>query len=630
LLIIYKLLLKEIYFMAAELKKDLGLVHVVMLCTGAIMGTGIFIIPGIAGGLLGPGSIILWIVVGLLTIPISLCFVELSSSYSVTGGPYVFVREAMGNFWGFITGWTAWIMACVYIGTHTIAIRYYLGYFFDMTPVETMLLYASLIGIITMVNYTGVKHGGRAQLVFTLGTFSVLLIFIALGLPKVNLDNFSPLFPLGLSALGMTAVLIVEPFIGWETTTVIAGEVKDTKRTIPLGLVISTILILTFYLFTVFVTLGVLDWRSLAASVSPLADVMKFAYGSIAGAMMTGGALVVSLACLNAWILTTARLPYAMAKDKLFLESFGDISRKFRTPSRSLSIQALFAFFIALLGSYEGAVFLLMANALVLYALCALSVIKLKKKPIDRLVDLPVGIPLIALAMCLLFLTQIPILLMLSGLLLIAFGIPVYTLIRMQYDKKFVENFYNTFSFLYDVFSPLWYGSGKRQKVILNAGVKEGDIVLDYGCATGSDVLALAKIVGDDGKMVAVDISIKQLERSVAKVKKLPGLPNVVFVKEEEKPIPFESGTFDVIISVGVLSYQADPTVFLRGFRHVLKRGGKVSILDFGRVLFFPGPKYLKSADTIKNTFKKSGFKEVNIEKRSGLFCEYYYITAEK
>jgi amino acid transporter len=616
--------------MGTELKKDLGLVHVVMLCTGAIMGTGIFIIPGIAGGLLGPGSMILWILVGLLTIPLALCFIELSSSYNVTGGPYVFVKEAMGPFWGFITGWTAWIMACVYIGTHTIAIRYYIGYFFEMTPIETMLLYAGVIGLITLINYTGVKHGGRAQLIFTLGTFSVLFIFIVLGLPKVDMTNFDPLFPLGLSALGMTAVLILEPFIGWETTTVIAGEVKDTKRTIPLGLVISTILILSFYLLVVFVTLGILDWRTLAGSVSPLADVMKFAYGNMVGAMMTGGALIVSLACLNAWVLTTARLPYAMAKDKLFLESFGEISRKFKTPSKSLMIQAIFAFFISLLGSYEGAVFLLMANALILYALCALSVIKLKKKPIDRLVDLPVAVPLTVLIMCLIFLTQIPLLLVLSGLLLIAFGIPVYTLIRMQYDKKFVENFYNTFSFLYDIFSPLWYGSGKRQKVILNANVKKGDVVLDYGCATGADVLEIADIVKDDGKIVAVDISVKQLERGVAKVKKLPGLPNVVFVKEEKESVPFESNTFDVIISVGVLSYQPDPTALLRDFRKVLKPGGRVSILDFGRVLFFPGPKFLESRDVIKNTFKNAGFKDVNIEKRSGLFCEYFYITAVK
>jgi len=142
--------------------------------------------------------------------------------------------------------------------------------------------------------------------------------------------------------------------------------------------------------------------------------------------------------------------------------------------------------------------------------------------------------------------------------------------------------------------------------------------------------MELAKMAGHDGKIVAVDISIKQLERGVEKVKKLPGMPNVVFVKEEEEPMPFEPGTFDVIISVGVLSYQEDPTALLRGFRRVLKRGGRISILDFGRVLFFPGPKYLKSTDTIKNTFKRARFKEVNIEKRSGLFCEYYYITAVK
>ncbi len=616
--------------MAGELKKDLGLIHVIMLCAGAIMGTGIFIIPGVAGGLMGPGSIILWVLIGLLTVPISLCFVELASSYNVTGGPYVYVREAMGDFWGFITGWTAWLMACIYIGTHTIAIRYYISYFYELSFVESAVLYAGVIGIITLINYAGVKQGGRTQLFLTFGTFSVLAIFIIFGLPKVDLANFDPLFPLGLSALGMTAVLIVEPFIGWETTTVIAGEVRDTKRNIPLGLVISTIMIMIFYLLTVFVTLGVMNWEMLKDSVSPMADVLAFAYGSYMGAMMTGGAIIVSLACLNAWILTTARVPYAMAKDRLFLESFSKVDRRFNTPSRSLLVQAIIAFIIALTGSYEGAVLLLMANALILYALCALAVIKLKKKPVDRLIDLPVVIPGMAFVLCMILLTQIPFELLLSGLMLIACGIPIYTMIRVTYDKKFLEKFYNTFSPLYDVVSPLWYGKGRREKVIEMADVNPGDIVLDYGCATGSDVLYLAEKVGSDGKIVAIDISLKQLERSVQKVKNLPGHPNVVFVKEEKELMPFENMTFDKIISVGVLSYQNDPTELLKEFRRVLRKGGKVSILDFGRALFVPKAKYLKSNEAIRKTFNNAGFKEINVEKASSMSAEFYYITAEK
>ncbi len=616
--------------MGTELKKELGLIHVVTLCTGAIMGTGIFIIPGVAGGLMGPGSIILWVLIGLLTIPISLCFIELASSYNVTGGPYVYVREAMGDFWGFITGWSAWLMACIYIGTHTIAIKYYLDFFIELTFIESAVLYAGVIGIITLINYAGVKQGGRTQLFLTLGTFSVLAIFIIFGLPKVDLANFDPLFPLGLSAIGMTAVLIVEPFIGWETTTVIAGEVKDTKRNIPLGLVISTVLIMIFYMLTVFVTLGVMNWELLAEAVSPMADVLAFAYGSYMGAMMTGGAIIVSLACLNAWILTTARLPYAMAKDKLFLESFGSISKKFNTPSKSLLVQAVFAFIITLTGSYEGAVFLLMANALILYALCALSVIKLKKKPVDRLIDLPVAVPGIAFLLCIVLLTQIPFILLLSGLMLIAFGIPIFMMIRVTYDKKFLEKFYNTVSPLYDVISPLWYGKGRRDRVISKADVKSGDIVLDYGCATGADVINLSKHVGRKGKIVAVDISLKQLERSVSKARKIPGMPNVVFVKESEELMPFDSSTFDKIISVGVLSYQENPAELLREFRRVLRKGGKVSILDFGRALFVPKAKYLKSHETIKKTFNSAGFKEIKVEKDSSLSAEYYYITAEK
>ena len=613
--------------MATELKRELGLLDVVSLCTGAAIGTDVFIIAGVAVGIIGPGSFLLWILVGLLTIPISLCFVELSSSFSATGGPYIYVREALGNFWGFLTGWTAWIMACIYIATNTIAIRYYLSFFIETSPVETGVLYAFIIGAMTLLNFIGVRHGGRAQTVLTVITFAVLAVFIAVGLPKVNMANFDPLFPLGLSALGMTAVLILEPFIGWETTTVIAEEVKDSRRTIPLGLIISTLLILVFYILTVFVTLGIMDWRSLANSSSPLADVMRYAYGTMAGVLMSAGALIISLTTLNALILTTSRIPFAMAKDKLFLESFGNINKRFRTPGRSLLVQAVVAFFIAAMGSLEGAVFLLMSNVLILYAICAFSVIKLKKKPIDRLVSLPVWVPVLALAACAILFVQIPLLLMFSGLLLIAFGIPLYILIRMQFDRKFVERFYDTFSPLYEALSPMWYGSGRREKVITNAQVRKGDIVLDYGCATGSDAVELGKSVGSAGKVVAVDISLKQLERGVEKVKRMPGLPNVVFVKEEQQ-MPFEESTFDVIISVGVLTYQEDPVALLKLFKKVLKRKGRVSILDFGRVLFFPKPKYLKSTETIKGTFKKAGFKKIRIERLNGLFFEYYYMTA--
>ena len=160
--------------------------------------------------------------------------------------------------------------------------------------------------------------------------------------------------------------------------------------------------------------------------------------------------------------------------------------------------------------------------------------------------------------------------------------------------------------------------------------MRPGDIVLDYGCATGADVLSLAEKVGSDGKIVAIDISIKQLERSVKKAKSLPGHPNVVFVKEEKELMPFDGATFDRIISVGVLSYQDDPGELLKEFRRVLRNGGRLSILDFGRALFVPKAKYLKSTESIKKAFNSAGFKEISVEKASSFSAEYYYITAVK
>lgn len=612
-----------------KLRRELGLLHVVVLCVGAIIGTGIFMIPGIAAGMLGPGSLILWVLVGLVTIPISLCFIELGGMYSHTGGPYLFVREALGDFWGFITGWSAWILACVTMGTQALAIYYYLNYFMELTYLQGMLVSALVIAIFTLINFVGVRKGGITQLILTVGTFVVLLIFIMLGIPHVNLSNFKPLFPLGISALGMTAVLILEPFIGWETVTTIGGEVKNPRKNIPKGLVISTILIILFYSVIVFVALGILKWNILGNSLSPLADVMKFAYGPLAGGLMALGAIVVKMACLNAWTLTTARIPYAMAKDKLFLSFFKSVHHKFRTPDKSLLVQAFFAFAIALSGTFRGAIFLLMSNALILYMLCAVAVIKLKSSPRRRTHDFHMSLPVVALAACIIFFTQIPIPLILSGVGLILIGIPTYILVKIQYDKRFIERFFDRFSILYDFITPLWYGKDKKSMLMRGLGPIKGKTVLDYGCATGENSIELSRRVGRKGRVVALDISVKQIERGVRKTQRLAHLPNIIFVKEE-KDAPFPASTFDAIVSVGILSYQDKPALLMKKFRKMLKKGGSISLLDFGRILFFPPPKHLKSVKTVERIFKKSGFKDITVKKVGGPLGKYYFITARK
>ncbi|MFQ6009558.1 MAG: amino acid permease [Candidatus Aenigmatarchaeota archaeon] len=601
------------------MKQQLSFFEILALCIGSIVGTGIFLIPGIVAGSMGPSTVLIWLAIAIFTIPMGFSFAELASMFSRSGGPVVFAKTAFGSFWGFIAGWVSWIVATVTISSLAIAISFYASFFIELGTMGRIALSVAAIAVLTLINYLGVKHGAKTQKILTGITVLLLLAFIIIGFPNVRMENFTPLFPLGLGALGFALLFALEPFIGWEACTIIAGEVRNSRKYVPKAIIITTLFIAALYMGIIFVALGAAGWDVLAASSAPLAE----AVGGWA-LFIVVVSLVVNLASLNSWVFTTARLPYSLAKEKIFMKRFGRLSR-YGTPGHSLIMQALLAGMIASTGNYELSIFLLLSAALILYAMCFLSLIKLRKSQ-KAIFRAPWFFPFISLFFVAFLLTQINIMVFVLGILITLLGVPGYIGVKIFTDKRFVENFWDRLYFVLDAYIPIFYRPHHLRHVLDNAKLRKGQTVLDYGCGTGRSTEEIVKRVRP-GKVVAADLSKKQLRMTVRRVKKKK-LPHVMLVKLS-KPAPFPKQSFDRIVSTVAINYFIRPEKELRALHRTLKRRGIASFLAL-EVPGVPVHDFLRHDFSIKNSFKLSGFKTVKVEREKRIGREYIYITAKK
>ncbi|MBI2579349.1 MAG: class I SAM-dependent methyltransferase, partial [Candidatus Aenigmarchaeota archaeon] len=207
------------------------------------------------------------------------------------------------------------------------------------------------------------------------------------------------------------------------------------------------------------------------------------------------------------------------------------------------------------------------------------------------------------------------------GIFFLLFGIPLYILIKLQTDEKFVEKFYDRISFFWDMLFSRWYSKREESKVVSRLGLSKKSVVLDFGCGSGFTTRAVSRRAS---KVVAVDISVKQLKRAVEKTKKA-GLHNVVFVKAPQ--LSFPPGTFDAVSAVGVLEHLDYPHVPVRKLMKMLRRGGRFSFLVFGKSFIFPGPAFLNEKE-IRRMFPPNVSADVRKERK--LFTDYWYIWGTK
>jgi len=617
------------------LKKEIGFKTLLFLAINGILGTGIFFLPAIGAGVAGPASIISWLIMSLVAIGIAFYFAELSSMFPKSGGTYEFAKQAFSGVTAFIVGWTSWIVANITIAMLLVgSFRYLLP---GMSDLEILFISVLTIILLNFISYRGIGLSSSLLLIFGVLTVGTLLALLIPGLFSIQLTNFTPFFVSEPFTIFLAVFFIAETFFGWETLTYLSEEVRNPKD-IPKVMILGTSAVILISLGLVFVSLGNIHWEVFSVSRAPLALLSTTLFGEF-GKYFGLFIFIPLIGTAATWIISSPRLLYAMSRDRVFLTAFEKVHSHHATPHLAIAFQTIITIFVTFLalGSYNVLLSLLLPLILLVYSMTLLAVVKLRiTRPNAKRFRAPLGkvgpliIVLFNLSLIFVWVDLVPgsIRLLLLSVLLVLIGFPAYVLIRLETSAKSTERFFDKFSPVWDKAFPIWYGKRELHRVIKNAGIKNGDIVLDYGCATGYTTEALAKAVGPKGKVFAVDISKEQLKRAVRRIQKDIFLPNVIFVKTSGRN-PFQPNTFDVVTLVGVIDHFRNPLVQLRKIVSCLKKEGRLSAMAFGKALGVPPGNYLSSKESIKRLFAKAGLR-VKVSRQYRRGCEYWFIWGKK
>jgi len=320
------------------LKRELGLLGIFCIASGAMISSGLFILPGLAFAKAGPAILISYGIASLLVLPAMLSKAELSTAMPKAGGTYFFIDRSMGPMMGTIGGFAAWFSlafksAFALVGIGVFAILLNPGF----TVMQMKLVAVFFCIIFTIINIRGVKHTGKTQIALVVGLLSLLVFYIIAGFFFIQPSHFSNFAPYGYDSIFSTAGLIFISFGGLTKVCSVAEECKKPGRNIPLGMFLSWGIISLLYILVIFVTIGLTNPSQLTTSLTPIslgADNIPILWG-IGGAIMAIAAILAFISTANAGLLAASRDPMAMGKDQLIPHSFAKLSKR-GTPKFSI------------------------------------------------------------------------------------------------------------------------------------------------------------------------------------------------------------------------------------------------------------------------------------------------------
>lgn len=416
----------------SELKNGLGFFDVMNLVIGAIVGADIYIAAAFGAGFLGPASLLAWIIAGIMAIIIALCFAECSSIIPKVGGPYAYVKEAFGDFWGFLTGWSLLIAEWSAIAVFPLAFVAYLAYFYpNLSPTVQIMIKVLFVFLLTFINYFGIRQAGKANDVLTILKIAPILLFTMVGIvyflmkPAVLMSNFTPFDPLGFSGMGSALVLIFWAYIGFELVTIPSDDIINPKKTIPLAIGVGMTIIAAFYLITNFVVVGAVPWMELSKSTAPLALAGFAIMGTLGAILLAVGALFSISGSDEAGIICSARIPYAMAGDGLFPHFFAKVHPTHNTPYVALIIQGIVTLIATIFGNISQLIILSVFTILFCYLITCIAVFPLRRK-LGGGLKLPWIIPVLGIIIIVYMMSQCSLNQIITGIILIALGIPIF------------------------------------------------------------------------------------------------------------------------------------------------------------------------------------------------------------
>lgn len=408
---------------------------------GAIIGADIYVATGISAGLIGPSSLLAWILAGSMAITIAMSFAYCVYLLPKVGGPYAYARQVSTPFVGFTVGWALLLAEWFSLAVFPVAfVQYFMALVPGIDELTKILLKAVFIVIIISTNVIGVKAAGRVNDVLTLAKLSPLVliviggIFFMMSSPTTVASNLTPFFTGDAFAFGQALILIFWAYAGFELSTLPADEVERPERTIPRAMAIGMTIVVAFYLLTNLVVFSSVDEKTLSASSSPLIAAASHIFADfswltpIIVAIVGVGALISILGADESGTIGTSRLAYAMSLDGLMPKVFSRTHARFGTPYVGLLILCLTAFVASAVGGLaaliNASVFLL---AFVYLATCVSTLLLVRRDPdaAKRLRGRRI-VPILGIGLSFLLMALVNPWQILLSLVLLAVGVPVY------------------------------------------------------------------------------------------------------------------------------------------------------------------------------------------------------------
>lgn len=374
----------------------------VAVAINGIIGAGIFGLPSKVFALIGPYSLLAFAACALVVLLIVLCFAEVGSRFSETGGPYLYARAAFGPVAGFQVGWLMWLARMTAFAANCNLLIEYSTYFWPGINLgwTRIVMITLIVASLTVINVGGVRNAALFSDVSTIAKLIPIALFIGVGFFFLNPPSFVPAAQPSLSNFSQSVLLLIYAFTGFEMAMIPAGEVRDPRRSVPFAVLVSLGVVAVVYILIQVVCIGTLP--ELAASKRPLADAGSHFLGVVGGSVITAGAIISILGNLTVLILAGARLPFAMAGQKELPEVFSRTHPKFRTPHVSIWLTGAVMLALTLSGTFiYGVTISTIARLLAYFLTCAGLPVLRRKFAEPPLFKAPLGVAVSMLALAL-------------------------------------------------------------------------------------------------------------------------------------------------------------------------------------------------------------------------------------
>jgi len=364
------------------LKREIGIWGLSANIINLIVGAGIFVIPAIVSEGLGAASIVAYLFCGILVMLIMLCFAEVGSKLTQSGGAYSYIEVAFGKYFGFLTV-NFFILGATIMADAAVAnaLAGTLAYFLPAFKNELIkdLFFVGLFTGLAVINVRGVKHGITLVKATTIIKLSPLLLLIFMGIPNISMSNLVWNISPSMNDLGKVSLILFFAFQGAETALTTGGEIKNPQKTIPRGILISISFVIVLYVLIQMVAQGILGASLAGFKDAPLAEVAKQLIGPVGATLMLAGAAISMFGFISGDVLNMPRVIFSAARDKVIRpRQLALVHKKYATPYWSIILYAIMGCFFSITGEFKQLAILSSASVLLIYLGVALAFIKLR------------------------------------------------------------------------------------------------------------------------------------------------------------------------------------------------------------------------------------------------------------